>query len=441
MSRSRFKFLAIVAAFMMLVAACGGDDDATGEEETTTSAAAVEETTTTAPPETTTTVAEETTTTATALPALEVWADDKFGPIIEQVAMPFTDETGVPVEVTVIDFQDMREQIVQQAPAGTGPDIFIGAHDWVGEMATSGIAQPLDLGGIADNLTDVSVNAFTVDGAVYALPYAAENVALYYNPDLVETPPTTIEELTAICDELGDTIDNCWGVQGGGTAPDAYHNFPFVSAGGGYVFGFDPASGFNVEDIGVNSDGAIESVSVLRQLVDDGYIAPIDEDDAKTFFIDGTQPFFMSGPWWINTWNEEGISWSVAPLPEMAGGPMAPFLGVRGFYVSQFGENPAVAQEFLRSFIATDETMLALHEADPRGPVWQPTLAAISADPVFTAFGESGANGQFMPNVPEMGAVWEPLGNQLLAIRQGQSAAADAMNQAAEQIANAIAGG
>lgn len=440
MIRSRIKIFAVLTALVMVIAACGGDDDATGEEETTTTTAAAE-TTTTAAPETTTTAAPETTTTVAALPALKVWADDKFGPIIEQVAAPFTDETGVPVEVTVIDFQDMREQIVQQAPAGTGPDIFIGAHDWVGEMATSGIAAPLDLGGIASNLTDVSINAFTIDGATYALPYAAENVALYYNTDLVSTPPTTVEELTAICDELGDAIDNCWGVQGGGTAADAYHNFPFVSAGGGYIFGFDPATGFDVTDIGVNSEGAIASVSALEQLVADGYIAPIDEDDAKTFFIDGVEPFFMSGPWWINTWNEEGISWSVAPLPELAGGPMAPFLGVRGFYVSQFGENPAIAQEFIRSFIATDETMLALHEADPRGPVWLPTLDAISDDPVFSAFGESGANGQFMPNVPEMGSVWEPLGNQLLAVRQGQSAAADAMNQAAEQIANAIAGG
>ena len=440
MFRSRLRFLALLAAFVMVIAACGDDGDDAGD--TTTTAAAVEETTTTAAAvEETTTAAPETTTTAVALPALVVWADDKFGPIIEVQAAPFTEATGVPVEVTVIDFDDLREQVVQQAPAGEGPDLFIGAHDWVGEMATSGIAAPLDLGGLADNLTDVSIDAFTVDGATYALPYAAENVALYYNPDLVPVPPTTVEELTAICDELGDTIENCWGVQGGGTAGDAYHNFPFVSAGGGYVFGFTPETGFDVADIGVGTDGAIAGVAVLEQLVADGYIAGIDEDDAKTFFIDGTQPFFMSGPWWINTWNEEGISWSVAPLPTLAGGPMAPFLGVRGFYISEFGENRAIAEEFLRSFVATDATMLALHEADPRGPVWQPTLDAISQDAVFTAFGLSGANGQFMPNVPEMGNVWGPLGDQLLAVRQGQSTAADALTQAAEQIANAIAGG
>ncbi len=89
---------------------------------------------------------------------------------------------------------------------------------------------------------------------------------------------------------------------------------------------------------------------------------------------------------------------------------MAPFIGVRGFYISQFGSNPAIAQEFLLNFIATDETMVALHEADPRGPTWIPVLDAIGDDPVFTAFATSGATGQFMPNVPEMGAVWDPTG-------------------------------
>jgi maltose-binding protein MalE len=120
---------------------------------------------------------------------------------------------------------------------------------------------------------------------------------------------------------------------------------------------------------------------------------------------------------------------------------MKPFIGVRGFYISEFGSNPAIAQEFLLNFIATDETMVALHEADPRGPTWIPVLDAIGDDPVFTAFATSGAEGQFMPNVPEMGSVWDPLGNQLLAVRQGSSDAQTAMTQAAEQVRTAIAGG
>jgi arabinogalactan oligomer/maltooligosaccharide transport system substrate-binding protein len=197
----RFRSVVLFAAFAMVVVACGSSDDTT----TTTVAAAT--TTTAATQATTTTAATETT---VELAALEVWADDKFGPIIVEIAVPFTEATGVPVEVTVIDFQDMREQIATQAPAGEGPDVFIGAHDWLGEMVENGIASPVDLGAKASSFTDVSKNALNWGGTQYAMPYAQEAIALYYNADLVDTAPATMVDLTATCDGLGDAITNCF---------------------------------------------------------------------------------------------------------------------------------------------------------------------------------------------------------------------------------------
>jgi maltose/maltodextrin transport system substrate-binding protein len=338
--------------------------------------------------------------------------------------------------VTVIDFDDLKEQITTQAPAGEGPDVFIGAHDWLGEMVANGIASPLDLGANTANFAPVSLDAFSSGGSVYAMPYAVEAVALFYNADLVPTPPTTVAELTAICDELGETIENCWGIPGGASKPDAFHNFPFVATKGGYVFGFDPATGFDVTDIGLANEGAVAGVTALEQLVTDGYIASIDDDAASQLFIDGTEAFFMSGPWWVNTLNEAGLNWGVTTLPTLAGDPMAPFVGVRGFYVSEFGENKAIAEEFLNGFIATDETMLTLFEADPRGPAWLPIVDQATG---FEAFAESASNGLFMPNVPQMGAVWEPLGNQLNGVRNLDTTAEAAMTQAAEQVATAVA--
>ena len=429
-SRNR-ALIGVLLAFALIVAACGGDDaDETTAAPTATEAPATEAPATDPP-------ATEPPATEAPLPPLAVWADDKFGPIIETIAAPFTEETGISVEVTVIDFQDMREQITTQAPAGEGPDVFIGAHDWLGEMVANGIASPLDLGDKTANFTEVSLNAFSTNGSLYAMPYAQEAIALFYNADLVETPPATVEDLKTICDDLGDSIDNCWGIQGGGSAPDAFHNFPFVAAKGGYIFGFDPSTGFDVTDVGLDSDAAIAGVAAMEELVADGYIDAIDEDDAKQLFLDGKQAFFMSGPWWVNTWEDAGLNYGVATLPTLDGDAMSPFVGVRGFFVSEFGENKAIAEEFLTSFIATDDTMLALFNADPRGPAWTPIVDQATG---FEAFAESASNGLFMPNVPEMGAVWEPLGNQLLAVRNGQVSAADAMAQAAEQVRNAVAG-
>ena len=170
-------FVGLLLAFALIAAACGDDDDGTADTTAAPETTAAP-TTDAAPETTTTTAAPATTTTAAPLPPLVVWADDKFGAVIGQVAGPFTEETGIEVEITVIDYDDMREQITTQAPAGEGPDVFIGAHDWLGEMVANGIAAPLDLGAAASNVAQVGLDAFSTGGSTYALPYAIEAIAL-----------------------------------------------------------------------------------------------------------------------------------------------------------------------------------------------------------------------------------------------------------------------
>ncbi|MGB5433063.1 MAG: extracellular solute-binding protein, partial [Acidimicrobiia bacterium] len=141
--RSRFTILVgLVLALTLVAAACSSDD--TGDESTTTTEAT---TTTTEAAETTTTAAETTTTAAAEAIDLVIWADEKRAPILETLAPKVLEETNVNLVIDVIVFDDLREQVTTAAPAGEGPDIFIGAHDWTGEMAASGISAPIDLGG------------------------------------------------------------------------------------------------------------------------------------------------------------------------------------------------------------------------------------------------------------------------------------------------------
>ena len=133
--RSRFTILVgLVLALALVAAACSSDD--TGDESTTTT----EATTTTTEATTTTTEAATTTTAAAEAIDLVVWADDKRAPILETLAPKVLEETNVNLVIDVIVYDDLREQVTTAAPAGEGPDVFIGAHDWTGEMAASGIA-------------------------------------------------------------------------------------------------------------------------------------------------------------------------------------------------------------------------------------------------------------------------------------------------------------
>ena len=434
MLRKRMMWVALVAAFAMIIAACGGGDEG-GEAETTTTAAAAETTTTTA-------AAETTTTTAATEPAasLLVWADEKRAPVIQEIAPAFTEETGVAVEVEIVDFGQIKDQVGVAGPAGEGPDVFVGAHDWTGELAANGVVEPVDLGGKSGDFFEVALQAFSFGGNLYAVPYATEAVAFYYNTDLVPEAPATFEEIADICGAL-DGIENCVGVPGGGDGADAYHNYPFVSALGGYIFAYDPATGYDTTDVGLNSEGAVAGVTFLQGLVDDGIVGAVNYDTAKNLFLEGKQPFWMTGPWELGALQDQTtVNWSVAKIPTIDGQTPAPFVGAQGMFLSAFSENKLLAQSFLLDYVATQDTMQALYDADPRNPAFVPVFDGLADNPVAQTFAASAADGNPMPNIPEMGSVWGPLGDNILLVRNGESDAETAMNTAQEAVVTAVAG-
>lgn len=370
---------------------------------------------------------------------LVVWADESRAAVMEEVAPAFEDATGVDVVIEIVDFGEIRSQVQTAGPAGEGPDIFIGAHDWTGELAANGVAEPIDLGSAAGDFVQVALDGFSFGGSLYAVPYATEAVAMYYNVDLVPEPPVTFEEIEAICAGLTD-IQNCVGVPGGGDAPDAFHNYPFLSALGGYIFAYDPATGYDVSDIGLNSDEAVASLDFLASQVDAGVVGSVNYDGAKNLFLEGQQPFWITGPWELGTLGDSDLNWSVAKLPTIGGQTPAPFVGAQGFFISAFSENKVIAQSFLFDFVATADTMQALYDADPRNPAFTSVFDGLSDNPVAQVFALSAADGQPMPNIPEMGSVWGPLGDNVLAIRNGDLTAREAMDAAQQAVEEALAG-
>ncbi|MDA0242739.1 MAG: extracellular solute-binding protein, partial [Chloroflexi bacterium] len=196
-----YSKLILLTLLALLVAACGGAATPTAEPapEATSAPAEVEEPTAepaaeepTAEPEAEEPTAEPTAETAPVSDVtLTVWADDTRAPVIEALGAQFTEEYGVGIVVQQVGFGDIRENFTVAAPAGEGPDIIIGAHDWLGELATSGLLAEIDLGDKEGDFSPAAVDAFRYDGVLYGLPYAVENVAFFYNKDLIETPPTT----------------------------------------------------------------------------------------------------------------------------------------------------------------------------------------------------------------------------------------------------------
>src|SRR5690606_20534264 len=77
--------------------------------------------------------------------SLVIWADDLRAAALEDVAALFEEETGVPVTLQVVANENLREQFKDSVGAGAGPDIAVGAHDWLGELVQNNVAAPVQL--------------------------------------------------------------------------------------------------------------------------------------------------------------------------------------------------------------------------------------------------------------------------------------------------------
>lgn len=440
------SLVALLLALAMVAAACGGDDDSTDtadETDTGTATTAAPDAEDDADAEADAEESSEDTDGEAAASGdgttLVIWADElKVGPL-EEIAPAFTEATGVEVQVELVPFADIREQVTQAGPAGEGPDIFAGAHDWTGELAANGVIDPVDLSAKADQFVAAGLDGFNFEGQNYAVPYVTEAVALFRNTEVAPDAPATWDELVTSCD--GISVGNCVVMPGGGDATDAYHNYPFVSAYGGYIFAYDDETGFDASDVGLDSPEAIEGIQFLETQVADGIVASTNGDTAKNLFLEGDAAYFISGPWQVSDLDaQDTVDWEVSVVPQIGDEPAEPFVGAQGFFLSAFSENQLLAQSFLVDFIATDETMQALYDADPRGTAWVTVQEGLGSDPVVQAFADSAANGVPMPNIPQMASVWGPLGDNLLLVRNAELGADEAMTTAAEAVRSAVSG-
>ena len=123
---------------------------------------------------------------------LVIWTDAEREAAITEAAKAFEDETGAKVTLVQKNFEDLRNDFIAQVPTGEGPDITVGAHDWLGALVAAGVVDTIDLGDKASEFEQVALDAMTYDGQLYALPYSLETIALVQNVDLVgaEAPAT-----------------------------------------------------------------------------------------------------------------------------------------------------------------------------------------------------------------------------------------------------------
>ena len=371
---------------------------------------------------------------------LLVWTDSLKIDAVTQVAETFGEANGITVKVQAIS-EDLQGSFVTADAAGNGPDVVVGAHDWIGNLVQNGAIDPLNL--TPEELSGYSqkaVQATTYDGKLYGVPYGIEALALYRNTDVVPDEPATMDDAIAAGEAAvkAGKVDSALNLPVGELG-DAYHMEPILTSFGGYIFRYDDATGYDAQDVGIGKEGSIKAAEEISRLAKAKVLrTSISGDNSIALFTSGKAAYLISGPWALADVKKAGFGYGIQPIPGFDGQEAAsPFMGAQAFMVAAHGKNKDIAQEFVNNGVNSEESMMTLFEGTQLPPAMTAVQDQID-DPDLSVFTEAANGAAPMPAIPAMASVWEPLGKAYSAIVSGKDPVAT-IKSAGDTINKAIA--
>lgn len=379
---------------------------------------------------------------------LTVWADSNRQAALKPLAEAFKADTGVEVTIVPKANDKIRDEFITAAPTGKGPDIIFGAHDWTGKLVQNGVVAPVELGSSAGDFQDVAVKGFTYDGKVYGVPYAVENIALVRNTALAPDAPQTWDDMMKVGKDAVAAGKAKYPIliQQDPANSDPYHLYPIQASFGAPVFAMKDDGSVDASKVAMGGENGAKFAAALAQLGKDKVLnLNLKYDLVKEAFAKGQSPYVVTGPWMLGDIEKASggkVKMAVSAIPSLGGQPATPFVGVQGAFVSAKSQNAVAANKLLVEYLGNEKIQTALYK-DPSGqrpPANKAAFDAAKSDATVAAFGEVGANGIPMPNVPAMDNVWADWGKAEATIIKGTADPAKTWQAAVDSIQKKIAG-
>ncbi len=340
---------------------------------------------------------------------------------LESVARDIAERKDFDIELVAIPYENFADQITNAIPNGNGPDLFVFAHDRLGDWVEAGLVEPIEFfvdPQLAGRYAYDPLASMAYGSSLYGLPLSVKSTALFYRTDLVDEPPATTEELVAWA-RAGASDDGPRYALAYDTT-DLYNHAAWLHGYGGSVF----AEG----ELTVASDAASRAIEFVQRLADEG-IAPraVRSEMVATLFSEGEAAMALSGPWFIGD-IADGTPWDVAMLPVVAetGERAAPFLGTEGVWMSAWSEHESEAFAVMEALAGDESAAVRAREARqivPNTAVYD--KEDIGDDPLLSTFRQQLEHAVPMPGTPAMRAVWTPYARALEAsIERGGEARA-----------------
>lgn len=353
---------------------------------------------------------------------------------LDQAVAKFnSSHTNIQIETLAVPYDAFPDKISNAIPQGKGPDVFIFAHDRVGDWAESKVIEPVDFW-LDDKLKarfmPQTIAPLTYRKSVYGLPMAFKTLVLFYNKTLVPNPPKTTDELIAMSKKLTNKANKTYGFCYENT--DFHRHSAWLYGFGGGVF---DAAG----KLTMSTPQAAASMQFAQDLRNKHKIVPEEVTSTlqTSLFNEGKVAMVMNGPWFTGE-IKPGLNYGVATLPVISATnqPARPFMGSEAILLSAKSQHKEAAFEVMSWLTDVEASKI-------RMTVGKQTVATIKAydgvtDPAVKVFQAQLLNSVPMPNTPQMLMVWSPAATALNKVVSGNAVPAEALKQAQSQIETAI---
>lgn len=248
--------------------------------------------------------------------------------LAELVAEYEEQNPDIKINISYIPYTEYIQKLLVSAAGGTLPDLLIYDGNSTATYVEAGIladiTDKIEESQIMENTFEGVVEEHEIGGRLYGFPVYANCLAFFYNTDIVETPPTTLDELYQTAKEVTD--GDMYGFAMSGIAGEE-SSFQFLP--------FSWSAGEGLENVA--GEGTVKALDTFGKMIEEGYMSKdvvnYTQQDVRMAFETGRAAMMINGPWNVGPLRENApdLNWDVALIPKMDGGEYASILGGESF--------------------------------------------------------------------------------------------------------------
>lgn len=358
---------------------------------------------------------------------------------LQEVAENFNrSQTDYKVELLSVPYDAFANKLTSAIPRGNGPDMFIFAHERIGDWARSGIIESLDPDSVKlmkNRVVETTLKAVKYKNKYWGFPLSFKSLVLFYRTDMMASPPAMTKDLILTAKKFTDKSKGKYGLAF--QATDVYFSAPFL-------YGFKGGFCLNTSEANdktpacIDNPGNIKAVQYIADLVNKYKIVPEEATSSLVtqLFNDGKVPMVINGPWFMGEIGKK-VPYNIALLPTISetGEVMKPFLTVESLIIANHEKTKVKGVKTFAEYITSTQAgkirALKGRQAVATKEVYKDE--DVSADKFLNIFRQQAEIAVPMSNLPGMRMVWEPMATAMRKAIRGADTSEHALSSAMNQ--------